>query len=70
MKNPCKFISIVGENGRVSSLEISGERIKVVGGLYHCDNIEPQTIQDADALIEWLNDWKKRQNYLDKYKIG
>lgn len=57
MKNPCKFVTVTDQTGRNSSLEISGNRIKVVGVLYHCSEIVPASAKDALELKNWLEKW-------------
>lgn len=54
-----KWISIVDNYKRTSSLEVSGNKIIVVGGLPHGSEIQPKSKEDADNLIEWLENWKK-----------
>ncbi len=54
-----KFITILDNTGRQSSLEVSSNKtIEVVGGLSHCLKFAPLTNQDADNLIAWLQQWK------------
>lgn len=57
MKNPCTFVSVTDQTGRKSSLEISGNKIEVVGVLPHCSKIEPSSTEDAEALVVWLSQW-------------
>ena len=43
-----------------SSLEVLADKpLRVVGGLPHGTSFEPLTIDDAQALIDWLEDWKQ-----------
>ena len=57
-----KFISIFEpKTGRTSSLGVNTKEncLDVVGNLEHYSAIQPKTINDANALIKWLEDWKK-----------
>lgn len=65
MKKPLDFISLTEpETRRVSSLGIYGNRddgtMRVIGGLSHQAGIVPSTKADADKMIAWLQDWKKK----------
>lgn len=62
---PLDFIDLVEpKTGRTSSLSIYGQRkeyadkLGITGGLSHGALVEPNTVHDADKLIEWLKDWK------------
>lgn len=67
MKNkPISFITIKDVNsGRVSSLGIHGRDDKnalcVIGNLEHNCQFAPTSINGADKLIKWLEEWKAAQ---------
>lgn len=46
---------------RISSLAITDKHsgLEVVGVLPHNYVFEPASIEDADKMIEWLQNWKK-----------
>lgn len=55
-----KFIDIQDQTGRTSAVEASSpDALEVVGGIRHCDKIQPKTVADAEKLISWLNAWIK-----------
>lgn len=59
------FIDLIEpKTGRVSSLTIYGKRddgtMRVTGGLEHMAGIAPRSNEDADKLIAWLEDWKRK----------
>ena len=60
------FITVRDTDGRASSLSIYGRHdkpvpaLQIVGNLEHSARIAPDTIQDCDKLIAWLNEWKAR----------
>ena len=64
---PLDFIDLrETSTGRTSSLSIYGkqkdsDKLRITGGLMHRDKIVPNTVQDADKLILWLQEWKKTQ---------
>lgn len=47
----------------VSSLAIYPDSLQVIGAIPHCETITPKTIKDADRLIEWLQTWKKEEEW-------
>lgn len=57
MKN-LDHITLIGKNGRKSSLAIHGRRdagfLVVVGGLEHSSEIKPDSQRDAEKLVKWL----------------
>ena len=57
MKPKPIFVTVTDETGRNSSLEISGDKIHVVGVLPHCSKIVPATVKDALTLKNWLEKW-------------
>lgn len=59
-----KYISVIDDTGRKSSLEISGDSIEVIGVLPHNSKIVPASIDDAIALRDWLTDYIK-SNMID-----
>lgn len=65
----CIFVSVTDETGRASSLEISRDKIKVVGVLPHCSHIVPSSVEDAVALKNWLEDWIKKNSWHKKINI-
>lgn len=56
-----RFSQVVDQTGRISSLEISGDKIEVVGVLPHCSQIEPNSVDDAKKLIQWLEKWVQKK---------
>jgi hypothetical protein len=65
---PLQFITVRdSQTGRASSLSIHGRQdttppsLVVVGNLEHNAHIRPDSIADADRLIQWLNEWKAAQ---------
>jgi hypothetical protein len=67
MKKPLEFISVRNlETERTSSISIGGRLdnppgLCIVGVLNHNDRIVPNSTQDADRLIAWLQEWKASQ---------
>jgi hypothetical protein len=56
-----RFIEVIDQNGRHSSIFIEKKHLEIVGVLPHCSKIQPKTPEDADKLIVWLKEWKKKQ---------
>jgi len=60
------FIDLIDETGRVSSLGVYGKKkqddltITVIGGLSHGLDFAPKSIDDANRLIAWLEEWKAK----------
>lgn len=68
MKNrPLEFITLLNvKTERTSSLGIGGRQddptaLTVIGNLEHNDRIVPKTPEDAERLIQWLQEWKAHQ---------
>jgi hypothetical protein len=64
---PLDFINIrEPKTGRTSSLKIHGRRdngiLSVVGGLEHNTDFVPNTMEDANKLIAWLEEWIKTKD--------
>jgi hypothetical protein len=51
------YISVVDENDRKSTLDLQDDGIQVIGVLPHNSIIVPDTVEDAEALIDWLEDF-------------
>jgi hypothetical protein len=49
-----KFITLIDENSRHSSLMVGEKSLIVVGVLNHGTKIRPLNNEDAQALIDWL----------------
>jgi hypothetical protein len=69
MSRPLDFISLRDPlTNRTTSLVIYGRRpdqnqlLGISGGLSHGSLVEPNSHQDADKLIYWLQDWKTRNS--------
>lgn len=65
---PLEFIDLLEPaTGRASSLSTYGTRkeyadkLGITGGLSHGSLVVPKTVQDADKLIQWLQDWRQSQ---------
>lgn len=58
-----EFISLIDQTGRTSSLLADKKinKLVVVGGLPHCSEIIPNSIDDCDKLIKFLQEWRKTQ---------
>ncbi len=51
-----KFISVVDQTGRTSTLSLEKDGIQIIGVLNHCDIINPKTREDAQKLINYLSE--------------
>lgn len=65
MNKGLQFITLRDNTGRATSLSFGGrednQRLTVVGVLPHYCQVEPDSIEDADKWINWLQEWKKRK---------
>lgn len=59
-----KYVSIIDDTGRTSSLDVTfTDTFTVVGVLPHNSEIQPASIKDAEKFIKWL------KNYIDAVKF-
>ncbi len=61
------FIDIVDHTGRTSALGVNmrghEDGLEIIGGLPHCYSIQPKNSVEANKLIAWLEEWKKKNSH-------
>lgn len=54
-------IKIKSASNQPSSFRAYDSHLAVVGTLSHGVKIQPESIEDADKMIQWLEDWKTKK---------